>query len=321
MKIEKRDLPPLSTLRGFEAAARHVSFKDASDELRLTQGAISRQIKTLEGYLGFPLFARGTRKVVLTHAGEQLFLVVRDALDAIEQTTSHLRSNPSQKTLVISVLPTLASTWVMPRLHSFIEAHSDIEVRIVASIEQVDFQKDNIDVAIRVGRLPGVRYGREQPRIDLRMVDRWDGVVVDELFPDILVPVLSEQLAKEREIVRPTDLLEFPLIHTSTRRFAWPDWLRAHGITNTSKRQKKYEFSHFFMSLDAALRGQGVAIVPRIVASLYRGRDQLIFPLPAKIPSAGAYYVLTREPSLQKPEVSQLHNWVVDEASRLRHLS
>lgn len=314
----KRNLPPLSTLRGFEAAARHMSFRDAAAELRLTQGAISRQIRTLEDSLGLRLFVRQTRKVDLTDAGEKLFLVVRDALDMIEQTTSTLKEKPRQKTLVISALPTLTSTWIMPSLHAFIEKHQNIEVRIVASIEPVDFQNESVDVAIRVGRLPGRRYSEQLPRIDLEMVESWNGVRADELFPDILIPVCSPRLAKRGRIREAKDLLQYPLIHTSTRRFAWPDWLQAHGVPNIPGTRKKYEFSHFFMSLEAAVRGQGVAIIPRIILALYKDADRLTFPLKSSIPSAGSYYVLTRDSQSKTREIHALRNWVIAEARNLR---
>jgi LysR family glycine cleavage system transcriptional activator len=295
-----------------------MSFRDAASELQLTQGAISRQIKTLEDSLGLPLFIRHTRKVELTDAGETLFSVARDALDMIEQTTSSLKDKPQRKTLVISALPTLTSVWIMPRLHTFIEEHRNIEVRIVASIEAVDFLNDSIDVAIRVGQLPGRRYAEGQPRIDLKMVESWNGVRADELFPDALLPVLSPSLARRREIREPKDLLQYPLIHTSTRRFAWPDWLQAHGISNMSRAEKKYEFSHFFMSLDAAARGQGIAILPRVVLSLYKDIDKLVLPFNSDVPSAGSYYVLTRESQSKSREINALRHWVMTEAKTLR---
>lgn len=295
-----------------------MSFRDAAAELQLTQGAISRQIKTLEDSLGLRLFVRQTRKVDLTNAGEKLFLVVRDVLDMIEQTASALKEKPQQKTLVISALPTLTSTWIMPSLHAFIEKHRNIEVRIVASIEPVDFLNESVDVAIRVGRLPGRRYSEQMPRIDLEMVENWNGVRADELFPDILVPICSPRLVKRGRIREAKDLLQYPLIHTSTRRFAWPDWLQANGVSNTPRAEKKYEFSHFFMSLEAAVRGQGIAIIPRVILSLYKDAKRLTFPFKSNVPSAGSYYVLTRDSQSKNREIHALRNWVIAGARNLR---
>lgn len=295
-----------------------MSFRNAAAELRLTQGAISRQIKTLEDSLGLRLFLRQTRKVDLTDAGERLFLAVRDALDMLEETTSTLKERPRQKTLIISALPTLTSTWIMPRLHAFIERHRSIEVRIVASIEPVDFQNETVDVAIRVGRLPGRRYSEEMPRIDLKMVEHWNGVLADELFPDILVPVCSPHLTKPSSIREAKDLLQYPLIHTSTRRFAWPDWLRAHGVGKVPLTKTKYEFSHFFMSLEAAVRGQGIAIIPRVILSRHKDASRVTCPLTSNVPSAGSYYVLTRDSRSKSREIQALRNWVIAEARNLR---
>jgi LysR family glycine cleavage system transcriptional activator len=314
----KRKLPPMTSLRGFEAAARHMSFSEAAKELQLTQGAISRQIKSLEAYLKFPLFVRRTRQIALTPAGDELFQVVRDVLDQIERATSQLQQKSKSRTLVISVLPTLASTWIMSRLHAFTEARSDIDLRIVTSIEPVDLANDRIDIALRVGRLPGRTYDKKQPRIELEMVTDWDGVGADELFPDILVPVCSPALLQGKTIGKASELLAYPLIHTSTRRFAWPDWLRAQGVTATSAEKKKLEFGHFFMSLEAALRGQGIAIVPQVLLSLHKDADRLVQLFKPSIPSAGAYYLLMHESKMKSRDVQLLRMWILAEANAMR---
>lgn len=306
----------MTSLRGFEAAARHMSFSDAANELQLTQGAISRQIKSLEDYLNFPLFIRKTRQVALTPAGSELFHVVRDALDQIEHATSQVRRKSRSKTFVISVLPTLASTWIMPRLHTLTEARSDIDLRIVTSIEPVDLANDRIDIALRVGRLPGRSYDIKQPRIELEMVNEWDGVAADELFPDVLVPICSPTLLRGKTIRKASDLLAYPLIHTSSRRFAWPDWLRAHGVAAPEK--KKFEFGHFFMSLEAALRGQGIAIIPQVLLSLHKDADRLIRLFKPSIASAGAYYLLIHESKAKLHGVQALRKWILSEAEALR---
>jgi LysR family glycine cleavage system transcriptional activator len=312
----RRRLPPMTSLRGFEAAARHLSFSDAADELQLTQGAISRQIRTLEDYLNFPLFTRKARQVILTPAGTELFHVVRDVLDQIEHATSRLRKKSRSKTLVISVLPTLASTWIMPRLHTLTESRSDIDLRIVTSIEPVDLAHDRIDIALRVGRLPGHSYDKKQPRIELEMVHDWDGVAADELFPDVLVPICSPTLLQGKTIRKTSDLLAYPLIHTSSRRFAWQDWLRAHGVVALEK--KKLEFGHFFMSLEAALRGQGIAIIPQVLLSLHKDADRLTSLFRPSIASAGAYYLLIHESKAKLHDVQALRKWILSEAEALR---
>jgi LysR family glycine cleavage system transcriptional activator len=315
-------LPPLGSLRGFEAAARHLSFRDAAAELQLTEGAVSRQIKTLELNLGVALFVRKTRQVNLTKAGERLFQATRQALEIVEQAVVRITEPPRRKTLTLSALPTLSSTWIMPRLHEFIKHHSHIDLRIVASLDTVDLSDDHIDIAVRVGQLPGARSApQERPRIEHTMVESWDGVRADEMFPDVLVPVCAPNLIGRRPIGAVKDLLRYPLIHTSTRRFAWSDWLRGHGIARPPRPHRDLEFGHFFMSIEAALNGQGIAIIPRIILSLYKEAARLQRPIAATLPSAGSYYLLVPEERLKVPEVAALHRWLLSEASRLRALA
>lgn len=318
----KRRLPPLGSLRGFEAAARHLSFRDAADELQLTQGAISRQIKTLELNLGVPLFVRKTRQVHLTKAGERLFHAVREALDIVEHAIVQMTERPRRKTVVLSALPTLTSTWIMPRLHEFTERHRDIDVRIVASLDPADLSDDHIDIAIRAGQLPGSQaQAQTRPRIEHTMVESWIGVRADELFPDVLVPVCASSLIGRQRIAHPKDLLRYPLIHTSTRRFAWIDWLKGYGISKLPRPGRNLEFGHFFMSIEAALRGQGIAIIPRVILSLYKDAARLRRPIEATLPSAGSYYLLVQEARLSISEVATLHRWLLSEADALRSLA
>ena len=312
-------MPPLGNLRGFEAAARHMSFRDAADELQLTQGAISRQIKTLELDLGTPLFVRETRQVHLTNAGERLFPAVREALDIVERAIAQLEERPRRRTLVLSAPPTLTSMWIMPRLNEFIERHSQIDVRIVASLDPADVSEDHIDIAVRVGQLPGSQGSAQvRPRIEHTMVTNWTGVRADELFPDVLVPVCAPSLIAGHRIRHAKDLLRYPLIHTSTRQFAWMDWLSGYGITKIPDSDRNLEFGHFFMSIEAALRGQGIALVPRVVLSLYKDAARLCCPIEAILPSAGSYYLLVRDAKLAMPEAAMLHRWLLSEASALR---
>lgn len=312
-------MPPLGGLRGFEAAARHMSFRDAANELQLTQGAISRQIKTLELNLGAALFIRKPRRVQLTKAGERLFPAVREAFDAIERAIAQMKERPRRKTLVLSALPTLTSSWIMPRLHEFIERHSHIDVRIVASVDPADLSEGHIDLAVRVGQLPGAQTAmRKRPRIEHAMVSDWEGVRADELFPDVLVPVCAPSLIGRHRIAGAKDLLRYPLIHTSTRRFAWDDWLRGHEVARLPRSGKHLEFGHFFMSIEAAMHGHGIAIIPRVILSLYKDASRLRRPIETTLPSAGNYYLLVREEKLNEPEVAALHRWLLSEATAVR---
>jgi LysR family transcriptional regulator, glycine cleavage system transcriptional activator len=311
--MRKRQLPPLNALRGFEAAARHLSFTKAAEELLVTQGAVSRQIRDLEIYLGQTLFRRLIRRIELTEEGSQLFLGIEDVFDEIERAAERCRKRTGSAILTISVLPTIASVWLMPRLHRFTQKHRDIDVRIVSSIEPADLLAHEADIAIRVGRLPGRRYDRHQPRIELEMVTTWAGVHADELFPDNLVPVCRPHLIRT-DPVTARDIAAMPLIHTTTRRHAWPDWLRVHDARVMSEGPHPHEFGHFFMSLDAARGGLGVAIVPNFLFCHYEFAGELCVPIRTDVASAGEYYLLIHESRLEDPTVMAFRSWLLLEA-------
>ncbi|MGO4287154.1 LysR substrate-binding domain-containing protein [Bosea sp. TAB14] len=238
-------------------------------------------------------------------------------LDELERAAGRFTRRRDRATLTVSVLPTIASVWLMPRLHHFTSQHPEIELRVVSSIEPADLLAHDADVAIRVGRLPGRHYERNQPRIELSMLTRWDGVHADELFPDRLVPVCSPGLIGETEIT-PVDLVRWPLIHTSTRRHAWPDWLKAHGVRAAVEIEQTLQFGHFFMSLDAARQGRGIALVPDIVLAHPDGMRGLVMPVAGDLESAGEYYLLIHETRLDERHVQQFRSWALAEAFRAR---
>ena len=309
-------MPPLSAIRSFEAAARHRSFTMAAQELHVTQGAVSVQVRKLEAYLGKKLFVRLTRKVDLTEAGAQYYDACRNTLEDLEKATQRIVSRDVHATLTVSTIPTISMLWLMPRLASFTSQHHNIEIRVVSDIRPVDMQRDNIDAAIRVGRLPGHHYLRSQPAVDLVMVTRWDGIRADFLFDDVLVPVMSKNLLEHsNKITGVKDLLEHPLIHTASRPNAWRDWLHAHDIVLSST-QTETEYGHFFISLQAAQEGKGIAIIPKVLLDGYPGHNELVIPVAYSEPvkSAGEYYLLTHEAEAQRPAVQLFRKWVLDAA-------
>jgi len=309
-------LPPLLALRAFEASTRHLSFTKAGEELHLTQGAISRQIRLLESFLGQKLFVRLTRKIEMTPAGLEYFRSIQQALDIISAATRRTIRD-THRVVTLDVLPTLATCWLMPRLAQFTESHRDIEVRLISSIDPVNLHGEKVDVAIRVGKVPGQRYDRRAPRIDLDMTENWKKVYVEPLFADILVPVVSRHLLDAvGPIDQPSDLLQYRLINTASRRHAWPDWLALHGL-RVPDDDTPLDFGHFFITLQAVRDGKGVALVPKVVLENYEWRDELVVPLPVEVPSAGAYHLLTREGAQEDEAIRQLCDWLIDEASRL----
>lgn len=313
--MNKKHLPPLTTLRGFEAAARHLSFTLAADELSVTQSAISRQVRQLERFLGVLLFKLLTRRVELTYEGQEYYQVIKDQFCNLERASERYRLRESSYVLTISALPTIASHWLMPRLHQFSQIDRKTEIHIVSSIEPVNFIGKSADIAIRVGRLPGEQSPKTAPRIDLQMVTSWNDITADRLFPDILAPVCAVALLDGCERFRRVeDLLKFPLIHTATRRHAWPDWLRAHGVLDIGRDQKGAEYGHFFMSLDAARKGLGIALIPEILLQNTAVTDELVRPWPADIASAGDYYLLIPDSHLDNRSVQSFRNWIITEA-------
>jgi LysR family transcriptional regulator, glycine cleavage system transcriptional activator len=315
--MRKRRLPPLNTLRGFESSARHLSFTKAAEELFLTQGAVSRQVKELEINLNQKLFRRYTRRIELTNEGERFYQVVETVLDDLERATARFDRKNTRKTLTISVLPTIANVWLMPRLHLLANWHPDIEVQILSSIEPADLLAHEADVAIRVGRLPGRRYDKLQPRIDLSMVTKWDNVHADELFPDRLVPVCAPSLLSA-PIASVTELAQQPLIHTTTRRNAWADWLKAHDVKASVQMDAKLQFGHFFMAVEAARQGKGVALVPDVFFAQPDAMRGLVSPVAADVQSAGEYYLLVHESRLSDPHIQKFRSWILSQALELR---
>lgn len=309
----------LTNIRGFDAAARHLSFTAAAQDLNVTQGAISRQIASLEEDLGVALFKRMTRRIELTDEGARFHQSVAAAFLTLERGVESISPLRQAQTLTVSVLPTVGSVWLMPRLHRFTHANPGIDVRIVTSIDPADVVKGGIDVAIRVGPLPDRAYAPLAPRIDLRMATQWAGVEARELFPDTLVPVLSKRLHSAHKGLSLVDLLEsVPLIHTSTRRHGWPDWLRAHGL-DVRPTGPLLEFGHFFMALEEARAGRGIALVPSVVLPNLDYRKSLHFIRDVvPVTSAGAYYALSAVSRSADPVLRTFTSWIAAEANTHR---
>lgn len=312
--MKKRSLPPLHTLRGFEASARLGSFTKAAQELFITQGAVSRQVQELEEHLGQPLFRRLTRQIDLTPEGLQYYRVVQRALDDLATASSSLAEKGSRKTLTISALPTIATLWLMPKLHHLASTYPGMEVRVMSSIDPADLLAHDADIALRVGRLPGRSYERNQPRIEIEMLKSWEGVRADELFPDRLVPVCSPRLIPHL-LAGADELIRYPLIHTSSRRYAWRDWLGAHGLSPEKTPHQPLQFGHFFMSLEAALQGLGVALIPEVLLAYYEHAAKLHVPIASDLRSAGEYFLLIHESRLQDQQVCDFRAWILAEAA------
>jgi DNA-binding transcriptional LysR family regulator len=255
--MARRRLPPLKALPAFEEAARQLSFSAAARELNLTHGAISRQMKSLETHLGVRLFRRLNRRLELTQAGETFLPAARTALDVVEASAAQLSAATTrQGPLVVSCLPTLMMRWLIPRLYDFNARHPSIDVRLAASSAAVDFARQGVDVAIRIGSGP------------------WpDGVEAHAFMNEEIGPVCSPALLQRRKLRRPADLADHALLHTETRADAWADWLVRSG-TKAVDAAKGQRFEHFYFLLEAAVAGLGVAVAPKplVMQDLKLGR-------------------------------------------------
>ncbi|WP_345246742.1 LysR substrate-binding domain-containing protein [Pigmentiphaga soli] len=305
----KRHLPPLLALRFFEAAARHRSFSLAAEELHVTQSAVSRQIRTLEEALGYPLFTRSIRKVALTPRGVRYQSAVEAALDIIERASS--QSPNAKRSLTVSAPQSLATFWLIPRLSEFARNYPHIDIRVTTSNEPADFERDDIDVAIRLGAMPGTPYEIDQPEVPQPLVKNWHGVHAAHLWDEVLVPVLSQKLlSQSKPLTTPADLKHYKLLHVALRPKAWTDWFRCVDA-RYPRNARTLEFGHFFMALEAARAGHGVALAPTIfLDGPFGANGDIVSPLPAAKKSAGAYYFLCREQLKSDRAICSFINWL-----------
>lgn len=246
----------------------------------------------LETELGVKLFDRTTRKLELTPEGRDYLETVSEAFAAIGQATRKIRGGAGSDVLTISVLPSFGIYWLMPRLNEFNRLHPHIEIHVITSIEPVDFEHDKVNVAIRVGQLPGQDKVRDGPRIELEMTSNWAGITAEFLTDDVLVPVCSpDYRQRTAPLDDPEDLRNAILIHNSTRSRAWSDWLCAIGKSDVDP-QQNLAFGHFFLARTAAIEGQGVAILPEILVRDALEEGSLVAPFRQKFKSQGSYYLL-----------------------------
>src|SRR5207248_7556240 len=255
-----RRLPALNALKAFEAAARHESFTRAAEELCVTQGAVSHQVKALEAELGVKLFNRERQRLLITEAGRDYLNVVRDALDRIAIGTERLLQRQSAGVLTVSTSPDFAAKWLVHRLGYFAEANSGIDLRVSATLHHVDFTREEVDLAVRHGD------------------GNWPGLDTARLCAEQLFAVCSPKLLSgRRRLGEVSDLLRFPLIHLDSRA-DWANWLHGVGIDDADVTHGPV-LNRASMVIDAAINGQGIALArtPLEAWDLINGRLVLLF--------------------------------------------
>jgi LysR family transcriptional regulator, glycine cleavage system transcriptional activator len=271
------------------------AFSAAAEELHLTHGAVSRQIKSIEDYLGVPLFRRLNRRIELTPAGAAFLPSVRKTLQVLEASAARVAARTTQGPLTVSCLATFMMRWLIPRLYAFSAAHPGIEVRLSASHAPVRFADDGIDVAIRIGEASWPRRVAAHP-----------------MFPDRIGPVLAPALHAKHRLARPSDLRKLMLLHTDTRPQAWSDWLRLTGTPGIDAADgPRYEHTYFL--LEAAASGLGVAIgsYPLVKQDLASGR--LVAPF-GFLGSPSSYYLLHPRSTPNAARIAAFATWILREA-------
>lgn len=294
---------PFGALIYFEAVARHLKFKSAAEELNVSQGAVSQQIKTLEEWLGCPLFVRNARELRLTRAGEGLLPGVTTAIRELETAISDVARQGRRRTLRLASLPTLSTRWLIPRLHRF--------------------HRDNPEIAVEVVTLPAdfVRHG-SAPDLDGVGADvaityghgSWVGFDAQKLFDEVTVMVASPTFLRRRPIRSAADLAGCPLIQHTTRRNAWRVWASTVGPRGLAHGEGP-RFEHFYMVREAAIAGIGVALIPRFLVAADLASGRLVAPLEVSLQTDQAYFAVWPTASGPDRAIRRFAAWLAAETS------
>src|SRR4051812_45593141 len=267
-----RRLPPLNALKAFEAAARNESFTRAADELHVTQGAVSHQVKALEETLGLKLFNREHQRLTLTASGRDYLAVVRDAFDRIAAGTERLTQRRDSNVLTISTSPDFAAKWLVHRLGRFAAAHPGTDLRVVATDHHVDFAREEIDLAVRHGD------------------GKWPALDAVRLCAERLFPVCSPKLLSgRRRIAKPADLLQFPLLRLEDWS-TWTAWFAAAGVGEPKCHGSI--INRASMLIDAAVDGQGIALARTALAARDLIDGRLVKPIDISLRVTNAYWIV-----------------------------
>ncbi|RST51994.1 transcriptional regulator GcvA [Variovorax sp. DXTD-1] len=290
-------LPPLNALRAFEATARHLSVKNAADELCVTAGAVSQLIKSLELHLGVALFRRANRGIFLSDAGQAYLPPVRNAFRQISDATRRVAVPAETGILTISATPFFAAAWLVPRLKGFQDAHPDIDLQVVSSTALADFSRDGVDVAVRhgLGCYPGLSSQR---------------VLTVEIVP-VAAPALVQRLGMP---VAPAELKRWPRVNDADRK-AWQLWFKAQGIEDMGPARGP-SFDDSGLLLKAVLMGQGAALLPAAVVADDLAEGRLVQLCNVSWIEDFAYYLVCPESSRDRPKVAAFREWIAAEACK-----
>lgn len=297
-------LPPLNALRAFEAAARHLNFSKAAAELYVTPAAISHQIKGLEEFLGVQLFRRRNKNLLLTDSGQAALPALREGFARLADAIELMRSGDVERILTVSVAPSFAGKWLVPRLDRFRESYPGIDVRVDANSRLVDFARDDVDIAIRYGS------------------GDYPGLHVDCLLADEIVPVCSPRLLTgSAPLKKPADLRKHTLLHIEDPIMsgAYPDWkmwLLSAGIDDIDATRGP-RFSQSNMAIQAAVEGHGVALAGSILVADDLAAGRLVKPFALSFPVNFCYYLVCPQATLAMPKMNAFREWLLSQTGAI----
>ncbi|MGD8429746.1 MAG: transcriptional regulator GcvA [Ectothiorhodospiraceae bacterium] len=298
-----RRLPPLNSVRAFEAAARHTSFAAAADELSVTASAVSQQVKALEDWLGLALFSRTPRGLLLTDAGRRYLPALTEALDRVDRATRQLFASESARVITVTVTPSLGTQWLVPHLWEYSTRNPGVDVRISATERTVDLTREDVDLAVRLGRGAG------------------DGVVSEFLIRDTVAPVCAPALVGgEYPLKHPADLQHHRLLHMDDPLYnagvtTWQEWLEAAGAGEVDASVGP-RFSVWYLAIMEAVAGRGVALGPRSLVGEELRAGRLVAPFDLWLPAGVDYYVAYREGALERPALAAFRDWLFELCAR-----
>ena len=288
-------LPPLNALRTFEATARHLSMKEAADELCVTPGAVSQLIKALETYLGVALFRRANRAIFLTEAGQDYLPAIRNAFRQMGEATQRIATSAESGILTISTTSYFAS-WLVPQLETFRAACPGIDLQLCTGKVLADFTRDGVDVAIRHG------------------LGRYPGLASERLFSVDMVPVAAPSLAARFQLsANPRDLLGWPHVHDADRK-DWSLWFAAQGIADVGAPHGP-AFDDSGLLLQAVLAGQGAGLIPAAIVTHDIEAGKLVRLTGRACPASFAYYLVYPEENARRPKIAAFREWILKACS------
>jgi LysR family glycine cleavage system transcriptional activator len=297
----RRRLPPLNALRAFEAAARHLNFSRAADELSVTPGAVSQQIQNLEDYVGVALFKRTPKGLLLTDPAQIALPALREAFDRLAEAASMLTAAVDGRRLTVTVPPSFASKWLLPRLGAFEALHPDIDVWVSAGMELTDFTSGEIDLAIRYG------------------AGRYPGLEVLRLMQETVIPVASPELLANNPLENLGDLANAILLHDGSPDADescpdWTMWLAARGVKGVDGARGP-RFNQSSLVIEAAVGGRGVALAKRALALADLDAGRLVAPFQIATAVDFAYYLVHPKTKGRLPQVKAFITWITAEAA------